>query len=115
MLRPPPSPRLALALACGLLAAATAAAESDLLLDLPESFGTVDAATFDVNRKRVGDAHLVMERIDGDGFGAYACALGGPSRQHLFLLESAVLGLPRSRGDGRIRVVTVDVPGAGLP
>jgi len=65
MLRPPPRPRLALALACGLLAAATAAAESDLLLDLPESFGTVDAATFDVNRKRVGDAHLVMERIDG--------------------------------------------------
>jgi hypothetical protein len=65
MLRPPPSPRLALALAWGLLAAVPAASESDLLLDLPESFGTVDAATYDVNRNRVGDAHLVMERIDG--------------------------------------------------
>ena len=64
---------------------------------------------------RVADGGEVRDRIDGDGFGAYACALGGPARQHLFLLESAVLGLPRGRGDGRIRVLTVDVPGAGLP
>jgi len=64
---------------------------------------------------RVADGGEVRDRIDGDGFGAYACALGGPARQHLFLLESAVLGLPRGRGDGRIRVLTVDVPGAELP
>lgn len=64
---------------------------------------------------RVAGGGEVRERIDGDGFGAYACMLGGPERRHLFLLESAILGCPRARGDGRMRVVTVDVPGAGLP
>jgi hypothetical protein len=56
--------------ACLLLAASTpwsiapARAESDLTLDAPGSFGTVDAATYDVNRRRVGDANLVVEQLD---------------------------------------------------
>jgi len=55
---------LALALASTSLAAAPAAAESDLLLDLPQAFGTVEGATYDVKRRRVGDAQLMMERLD---------------------------------------------------
>ena len=64
---------------------------------------------------RVADGGEVRERIEADGFGAYACMLGGPERRHLFLLESAILGAPRGRGDGRMRVVEVDVAGAGWP
>jgi len=64
---------------------------------------------------RVEEGAGVRERIEADGLGAYACALGGPERRHLFLLESAILGHPRARGDGRIRVVEVDVPGTGFP
>jgi hypothetical protein len=54
-----------LALISVILVTAPAFAESDLVLDTPGGFGTVDASTYDVERKRVGDAHLVMERLDG--------------------------------------------------
>jgi len=65
MLARPLRPSLALALVSALLTAAPTSAESDLQLDAPEAFGTVDAATYDVNRIRVGDAHLVIERLEG--------------------------------------------------
>jgi sugar lactone lactonase YvrE len=48
---------------------------------------------------------------------AFACMLGGPQRRHLFIC-TATSGDPavaRERRDGRIEVVEVDVPGAGLP
>ena len=54
----------ALALAGVALAASLARAESALLLDLPSRFGTTPASTYDANRTRVGDAHLVVERLD---------------------------------------------------
>ena len=38
-----------------------------------------------------------------------------PEMKTLFMCESAVLGLERHPGDGRIRVVEVDVPGTGSP
>ena len=64
MFRPPPRRQQIVALIAVVLAAAPAFAESDLVLDMPHSFGTVEASTYDVDRKRVGDAHLVMERLE---------------------------------------------------
>jgi len=48
---------------------------------------------------------------------AYACMLGGPERRTLFILtaESSNPDEVRARATGRIEVVEVDVPGAGLP
>jgi sugar lactone lactonase YvrE len=48
---------------------------------------------------------------------AFACMLGGPARRHLFIC-TASSGEPKvakEKRDGRIEVVEVDVPGAGLP
>ena len=48
---------------------------------------------------------------------AFACMLGGPQRRHLFIC-TASSGDPavcREQRDGRIEVVEVEVPGAGLP
>jgi hypothetical protein len=57
-------PRLALLLTLGLLAAAPGArAGSDLLLPMPVSFGVVPASTYDEHGRRVGDAHLAVERM----------------------------------------------------
>lgn len=64
---------------------------------------------------RVTEGGEVNARIEAEDRGAYACVLGGTEKRTLFLLESAVLGHPRRRGDGQIRITTVDVPGAGLP
>jgi sugar lactone lactonase YvrE len=48
---------------------------------------------------------------------AFACMLGGPGRQHLFICTASSGDPPlcRERRDGRIEVLEVDVPGAGLP
>ena len=47
----------------------------------------------------------------------YACMLGGPGRRALFVCtaESAVPGRGRRQVGGRIEIVEVEVPGAGLP
>jgi sugar lactone lactonase YvrE len=67
---------------------------------------------------RVAEGGAVRDRIElPDRFG-FACALGGPERRHLFLLEAFAADPAKvtgHRGNGRIRVVEVDVPGAGLP
>ncbi|MEE2659525.1 MAG: SMP-30/gluconolactonase/LRE family protein [Candidatus Latescibacterota bacterium] len=65
---------------------------------------------------RLTEGGELKQRIDsGDGYSAYACTLGGPEMRTLFMCESAVLGLDRHPGDGRIRTVEVDVPGTGSP
>ena len=64
---------------------------------------------------RVKEGGELVERIDVADYSGYACMLGGPERRSLFMCESAVLGQPRHPGDGRIRIVDVDVPGAGFP
>ena len=48
---------------------------------------------------------------------AYACMLGGPERRTLFILtaETSHPGEARRKASGRIEIVEVDVPGAGLP
>ncbi len=57
----------------------------------------------------------MLERIDVEGYSPYACTLGGPEMKTLFLCESAILGLPRNPGDGRIRTIEVGVAGTGSP
>lgn len=64
---------------------------------------------------RVREGGEIADRIDVEGYSAYACTLGGPEMRTLFLCESKVLGRERFPGDGRIRVVDVDVPGTGSP
>jgi sugar lactone lactonase YvrE len=64
---------------------------------------------------RIAEGGELRDRIDAPGCSAYACTLGGADGSTLFLCESARLGLPRSPGDGRIRMVQVDVPGVGTP
>jgi sugar lactone lactonase YvrE len=48
---------------------------------------------------------------------AYACMLGGPQRQTLFMLTAETINPDgaRTKASGRIEMVPVDVPGAGLP
>ena len=64
---------------------------------------------------RIAEGGELRDRIDVAGYSAFACTLGGRDGTTLFLCESTVLGQPRSPGDGRIRVVEVDVPGVGTP
>ncbi|MBA7665429.1 hypothetical protein ES703_73499 [subsurface metagenome] len=53
----------------------------------------------------------VSDRIKiQDENSAYACMLGGPSRKKLFICTSN-----DSRTNGRIEVIEVEFPGAGLP
>ena len=48
---------------------------------------------------------------------AFACMLGGPERKHLLVCTagSSDPAVCKAERDGRIEVVEVDVPGAGLP
>ena len=65
---------------------------------------------------RVREGGEVTDRIPVDTQ-AFACMLGGPDRRTLFVL-TAVTWHPeeaRAHATGRIEVVEVDVPGAGLP
>lgn len=64
---------------------------------------------------RVGEGGRVLDRIalETDSF---ACMLGGPERRHLFVCTAADSSPARaSERTGRIEVVEVEVPGAGLP
>ena len=66
---------------------------------------------------RVSEGGAVEERIDVDDFGAYACMLGGTEGRTLFLLEARESHPDKikGRGNGRVRMLEVDAPGAGLP
>ena len=60
---------------------------------------------------RVLEGGKVSDRIKiQDENSAYACMLGGPSRKNLFICTSN-----DSRTNGRIEIIEVDFPGAGLP
>lgn len=65
---------------------------------------------------RVAEGGEILERIElQDRFG-YACMLGGPDRRTLFLLEAFSVQPERcTPGNGRVRMLEVDVPGAGYP
>lgn len=57
-------PALIVALALAGLGSGVARAESGLRLPLPDRFGTIPASTYDEQGRRVGDAHLVIEKLD---------------------------------------------------
>lgn len=66
---------------------------------------------------RVAEGGEIKQRIDLQDRGGFACMLGGPNGTTLFMLEAtssnpADIAGP---GNGRIRIVEVDVPRAGLP
>jgi sugar lactone lactonase YvrE len=67
--------------------------------------------------ERIVVGGTVTDRIDIGERIAIACTLGGPARRTLFLLSSTD-AYPRSLTGtklSRLDVVTVDIPGAGLP
>ncbi|MDG2305693.1 MAG: SMP-30/gluconolactonase/LRE family protein [Candidatus Binatia bacterium] len=65
---------------------------------------------------RVRDGGEVTHRIPVETQ-AFACMLGGPQRKHLFICtaKNSKSAECRAEHTGRIEVVEVDIPGAGLP
>jgi hypothetical protein len=71
-----------LCLAAWLLPARAARAESELRLSYPEVFGVVPASTYDTNRRRVGGAHLVIEKLADEDVRIFAeSGFDGGARQ----------------------------------
>ncbi|MBM3946032.1 MAG: SMP-30/gluconolactonase/LRE family protein [SAR202 cluster bacterium] len=64
---------------------------------------------------RLAEGGQVKQRIEVSDRRGIACALGGPGRKTLFLLESFKTSPDSQKGNGRIRTVEVDVGGAGWP
>ncbi len=66
---------------------------------------------------RVAEGGEVRARVDLDGWGGYACMLGGDDGRTLFLLEARTADPAEmsGRGNGRIRTMEVDAPRSGLP
>ncbi len=66
---------------------------------------------------RVAEGGEVRARVDLEGWGGYACMLGGGEGRTLFLLEALTADPAEmsGRGNGRIRTMEVDAPRAGLP
>ena len=65
---------------------------------------------------RVFEGGRVARTIPTGDRGAFACMLGGDDRKTLFVLTNSGSGPSAAqRTDGRIEILAVDVPGAGLP
>jgi sugar lactone lactonase YvrE len=85
-----------------------------ICLDAEGAIWVTDSAGSDVIRvKRGGE---VVGRITVS-LRAYACILGGPEREDLYLTTAApgLFADLKSKRSGRLEVIQVDVPGAGLP
>ncbi|OBK89767.1 SMP-30/gluconolactonase/LRE family protein [Mycolicibacter sinensis] len=67
--------------------------------------------------ERIMQGGTVTHRIDVGDRAAIACTLGGPQRRTLFLLSSTDAYPKRLIGtrESRLDMVTVEIPGAGLP
>jgi sugar lactone lactonase YvrE len=67
--------------------------------------------------ERITEGGTVTHRIDIGDRAAIACTLGGPNRRTLFLLSSTDAYPKRLIGtrESRLDMVTVEIPGAGLP
>jgi sugar lactone lactonase YvrE len=67
--------------------------------------------------ERITEGGTVTDRVDVGDRTAIACMLGGPQRRTLFLLSSTDAYPQRLVGTklSRLDVMTVDIPGAGLP
>lgn len=65
---------------------------------------------------RVFEGGRIAETIPTGERGSYACMLGGADRRTLFILTNSGSGpAMAAKSDGRIEMVRVGVPGAGLP
>jgi sugar lactone lactonase YvrE len=65
---------------------------------------------------RVAEGGEVRQRIDTGDHNGIACMLGGPERRHLFMIDAVTFNPNKTHpGNSRVRVLEVDVPGAGLP
>ena len=66
---------------------------------------------------RVAEGGEVRGRVDTEpGWVGIACMLGGPERRSLFMLDATTFDPKKtSRGTSRLRVVDVEVSGAGFP
>jgi len=65
---------------------------------------------------RVREGGVVTDRISTGERGAFACMLGGDDRRTLFLCTATSSGPAAAEtATGRIEIVDVEVPGAGLP
>ena len=65
---------------------------------------------------RVQQGGAIAETIDLPGRQAFACMLGGDDRRTLFICTAPASGPDRAgKTDGKIEIVRVTVPGAGLP
>ena len=85
-----------------------------ICLDAEGAVWVTDARGHGVSRVFEGGR---VERVIALGDrSAFACMLGGPDRRTLFLCTSTGSGPAMAeKTDGRIEIVPVDVPGAGLP
>jgi sugar lactone lactonase YvrE len=65
---------------------------------------------------RVREGGLITDRVQVSTR-PYACMLGGPDRRTLLACtaESAIPGRGRAKTGGRVEMIEVEVPGAGLP
>jgi len=88
-----------------------------ICLDAEGAVWFADPIGGDVIRVREGGE--VTDRVAvGDGRKAYACMLGGPDRQTLYVCAATTYASAETRRGkrmGRVVAVDVDVPGAGLP
>jgi sugar lactone lactonase YvrE len=92
----------------------TSAVPDGICLDAEGAIWVASPISAEVLRVREGGD--VTDRVSVSTQ-AFACMLGGPQRRHLFIC-TATSGDPkicREKRDGRIEVVEVEVPGAGLP
>jgi sugar lactone lactonase YvrE len=95
-------------------AALASAVPDGMCLDAEDAIWVASPISAEVLRVREGGA--ITHRVSVSTQ-AFACMLGGPQRRHLFIC-TASSGDPavcREKRDGRIEVVEVEVPGAGLP
>jgi sugar lactone lactonase YvrE len=85
-----------------------------ICLDAEGAIWVADAGGNRVIRVREGGR--IAQVISTGQQGAYACMLGGADRRTLFICTSSGSGPAMAqKRDGRIEMVRVDVPGAGLP
>ena len=66
--------------------------------------------------ERVFEGGRIAASIATGARGSYACMLGGPEGRTLFILTNSGSGpAMAAKTDGRIEIIEVEVPGAGLP
>ena len=66
---------------------------------------------------RVAEGGDILEELKTDGLGAFACMLGGTDGRTLFVCVAPTFHEAEASANHRaaIWMITVDVPGAGLP